>query len=346
MARLAPPQAVGQLDAPPLLVVAIVGGTNIGKSVLFNHLAGEVASAATPLAAGTKHPVALVPPEWDDAAALARLFESFALHPWHSAEEPLAEAPEHRLYWRRGAQVPPRLLLLDAPDVDSDAAVNWQRARAVRQSSDVLVAVLTQQKYNDAAVKQFFRAGVEADKPIVVVFNLCDLAEDREFWPQWLATFSAETGASPELVYVVPYDRAAAQQLRLPFYRLEHDGTPVAADLRQDLAALHFDAIKIRTFRGGARPRARSPARRGRLSGGGAGGGRRVLVGRRGRYRPARWCASSGPCFPAASWSTRSASGGTPTPVMVATGPRLLSPAGAWRKLAAVRRVGCPGSHG
>ena len=48
-----------QLDLPPLLVVAIVGGTNIGKSVIFNLLAGEVASASSPLAAGTKHPVCL-----------------------------------------------------------------------------------------------------------------------------------------------------------------------------------------------------------------------------------------------------------------------------------------------
>ena len=60
-----------QLDLPPLLVVAIVGGTNIGKSVIFNHLAGEVASAASPLAAGTKHPVCLVPPELADPALLA-----------------------------------------------------------------------------------------------------------------------------------------------------------------------------------------------------------------------------------------------------------------------------------
>ena len=56
-----------QLDLPPLLVVAIVGGTNIGKSVIFNHLAGEVASASSPLAAGTKHPVCLVPPALADA---------------------------------------------------------------------------------------------------------------------------------------------------------------------------------------------------------------------------------------------------------------------------------------
>ena len=76
--------------------------------------------------------------------------------------------------------MPPRLLLLDAPDVDSDVAVNWQRARAIRQAADVLVAVLTQQKYNDAAVKQFFRAAVEADKPIVVLFNQVDLEADRD----------------------------------------------------------------------------------------------------------------------------------------------------------------------
>ena len=44
----------------------------------------------------------------------------------------------------------------------------------------MLVAVLTQQKYNDAAVKQFFRAAVEADKPIIVVFNQCELEADRD----------------------------------------------------------------------------------------------------------------------------------------------------------------------
>ena len=162
--------------------------------------------------------------------------------------------------------MPPRLVLVDAPDVDSDVTVNWQRARAIRQSADVLIALLTQQKYNDAAVKQFFRAAVEADKPIIVIFNFCDLQTDRDYWPQWLARFCAETGANPELVYVVPYDRTAANELRLPFYRLasrypeavrsmvggqaELAAPSSPTDLRNELAALHFDAIKIRTFRG------------------------------------------------------------------------------------------------
>ena len=81
-----------QLDLPPLLIVAIIGGTNIGKSVIFNHLAGENASAATPLAAGTKHPVCLVPPDLCDQALLQRLFQPFQLQPWHSPDDPLSAA--------------------------------------------------------------------------------------------------------------------------------------------------------------------------------------------------------------------------------------------------------------
>jgi hypothetical protein len=205
------------------------------------------------LAAGTKHPVCLVPPGADDPAVLARLFEGFALRAWQSAEDPLRESPENLLFWRVGKNVPPRLVLLDAPDVDSDAVVNWQRARAIRQVADVLLAVLTQQKYNDAAVKQFFREAVLADKPIVVLFNQCDLAADRDYWPLWLSTFRTQTGARPELVYVVPHDRAVADRLGLPLFEVGPEGIcPPAhpASLRDELAALHFDAIKIRTLRG------------------------------------------------------------------------------------------------
>jgi hypothetical protein len=242
-----------QLDAPPLLVVGVVGGTNIGKSVLFNQLTGECASGVSPLAAGTKHPVCLVPPDMDDGELLGRWFQEFRLRAWQSADDPLRECPEHQLFWRVGANVPPRLLLLDAPDVDSDVEVNWRRARLIRQAADVLVAVLTQQKYNDAAVKQFFREAVLADKPIVVVFNQCDWEADRSYWPVWLATFCSETGARPELVYVIPLDRAAAEALRLPVYSVGPTGEQPPSEtssLRDELASLHFDAIKIRTFRG------------------------------------------------------------------------------------------------
>lgn len=240
-------------QAAPILIVAVVGGTNIGKSLLFNHLAGENASGVSRLAAGTKHPVCLAPASWADERKLVERFEGFELRAWQSPEDPLGESAEHRLFWREGKQVPPRLLLLDTPDIDSDVVVNWQRADHVRQAADVLIAVLTQQKYNDAAVKQFFRKAAAADKPVIVVFNQSDLEADAEYFPLWLKTFAEETGAHPELVFAVPYDRRGADALELTFHRLSPTGHSVegpSATLREELAALSFDAIKIRTFRG------------------------------------------------------------------------------------------------
>ena len=96
--------------------------------------------------------------------------------------------------------------------------------RVARQASlsgaqDVVVAVDDEEVLavvrNAAAVKQFFREAARADKPIVAVFNQCDLEGDREFWPQWLATFAGETGAEPELVYVAPRDREATTRAKV-----------------------------------------------------------------------------------------------------------------------------------
>ncbi len=245
-----------QLTTDLRLVVAIIGGTNIGKSVIFNQLAGEKASAVSPYAARTKHPVCLVPPDSTDPALLGRLFEGFELREWQSDKDPLQETEEHLLFWRPSPTVPDRLLLLDTPDVDSDMPINWERARRIRQVADVLIAVLTQQKYNDAAVKRFFREAAQADKPVIVLFNQCALKEDQPYWPQWLQTFCQETGLEPLAVYVAPWDRRAADRMELPLYNVGLDGQSVPdqpADLRKQLAHLEFERIKLRTLRGALR---------------------------------------------------------------------------------------------
>ena len=209
---------VPQLTDDAFLVVGVVGGTNIGKSVIFNHLAGCRASATSPFASGTKHPVCLVPPGFEQHHDLASIFRGFDLHPWSEASAALEDHPEHRLFWRTNETTPSNLLILDTPDIDGDVRVNWERADNIRRCADVLVAVLTQQKYNDAAVKQFFRKAAEEDKVVLVVFNQVLLPDDEEYWPIWLRTFCQETGVSPEFVYVAPADRRAAEENRLPFY--------------------------------------------------------------------------------------------------------------------------------
>ncbi|WP_010586994.1 GTPase [Schlesneria paludicola] len=273
-----------QLTEDAYLIVAVVGGTNIGKSVVFNHIAGFRASASSPLASGTKHPVCLVPTGFDVHHDLQKLFPAFELRPWVSSEEALASHDEHCLFWRTNDEVPQNLVILDTPDVDSDAPVNWHRADAVRQAADVLVAVLTQQKYNDAAVKQFFRKAAVEDKAALIVFNQVELPDDEPYWPRWLETFCGETGLKPEFVYLAQNDRKAAEAIRLRFDertwpltsktnetvnsatktdttrpvgsadRNENPLQPIEpVQLKSVLSHLRFSEIKLRTLRGSLR---------------------------------------------------------------------------------------------
>jgi hypothetical protein len=255
---------VPQLGEQAFLVVAVVGGTNIGKSVIFNHLAGCKASASSPLASGTKHPVCLVPEGFTQRHDLKAVFPDFELQEWSDASSALEEDETHRLFWRTAKELPSSLLVLDTPDIDSDARINWVRADAVRRSADVLIAVLTQQKYNDAAVKEFFRKAGDEDKAVLIVFNQCLLPEDEPFLSIWLETFCRETQIRPDAVYVTPSDRRAAENLQLPFYdrscifevheppsQQTPNNTP--RSLSADLAKLKFREIRMRTLLGSLR---------------------------------------------------------------------------------------------
>src|SRR5215469_474182 len=89
---------VPQLTEKPFLLVAIMGGTNTGKSLVFNHLAGEPFSAVDHRASGTKHPVCLVP-KTDEITSfetiLARHFDSFRCVTWSNPEQPLELSDEN-----------------------------------------------------------------------------------------------------------------------------------------------------------------------------------------------------------------------------------------------------------
>jgi hypothetical protein len=240
-----------QARQAPFLIAAVTGGTNTGKSVVFNHLAGSIVSRSHPNATQTRHPVCVVSQEFVGRENLADVFPDFQLRPWSNENDPLADGSDHLLFVRDdlSGRQPRRLLLLDTPDVDGTLKVNWRRAELVRHAADVLVCVLTQQKYNDAAVREFFEAAAEADKTVVVVFNMVHWPRQRETCLGWLEQFSEQTGIEPAAAYAVPWDPEAAEQNRLPFHPL----TDGATDLRADLAELQFDAIKIRSLAGSLR---------------------------------------------------------------------------------------------
>mgnify|MGYP006269206313 CR=1 FL=1 len=245
-----------QASREPVLVAAVCGGTNTGKSLVANTLAGTPISRSLPEAARTLHPVASLPRGLAPRIDLAALFPGFVPVAWSGEDDALLAAPEHRLVWREdatGAQ-PDRLVLLDTPDIDGTLRENWRRAELVRDAADVIVAVLTQQKYNDAAVRDFFAAAAAADKTVFVVVNMVDWPGQRERIAGWLATFTAETGVVPAAVYAAPHDFAAAEAGRLTLHALPElaaDGG--ALGLAERLAAADFDRIKRRAMAGAMR---------------------------------------------------------------------------------------------
>lgn len=263
-----------QLGDDAFLVAAVVGGTNIGKSVLFNHLAGSRASATSPLASGTKHVTCLVPDGFSEKHSLGAIFPGFELKEWSDSEQALNESETDWLFWRQSESLCDNLLVLDTPDIDSDARVNWERADKIRRTADVLIAVLTQQKYNDAAVKEFFRRAAAEDKFVLAIFNQVHLPDDESYWPLWMKTFCEETGVEPGFLYLAPHDRKAAESNELEFFEREWPapvstpseessdesgagqpgslfapGQQAGRRLRDDLATLRFGQIKLQTLR-------------------------------------------------------------------------------------------------
>ena len=253
-----------QVSREPVLVAAVCGGTNTGKSLIANTLVGAPMSRSVPEAARTRHPVASLPRGLAQRIELAGLFPGFTPVPWTSEQDALDATADDRLVWREddSGRQPPRLILLDTPDVDGTLRENWHRAELVRNACDVLVAVLTQQKYNDAAVRDFFAAAAAARKSVIVVFNMVEWPRQRERIGGWLATFTAETGIEPLAVYACPHDFAKAEAGRIDFYALPElsaDGSVAAAasdgpaDLAASLADFDFDRIKLRAMDGALR---------------------------------------------------------------------------------------------
>lgn len=246
----------GEVSRGPFVVAAVCGGTNTGKSLITNTLVGAEISRSLPEAARTRHPVASLPRGSAGGIDLAAVFPGFTPLPWTSDDDALAPVDDDRLLWREdpSGRQPQRLVLLDTPDIDGTLRENWRRAELVRNAADVIVAVLTQQKYNDAAVRDFFTSAAAAGKTVLVVFNMVDWPRQRERLAGWLATFTAETGVAPLAVYAAPHDFAAAEAGQITFHPLP-ELTPDAgtAGPGERLADCDFDRIKRQAMAGALR---------------------------------------------------------------------------------------------
>jgi hypothetical protein len=138
-------------------VLALVGGTGVGKSSLLNALAVETVSPAS-----VRRPTTSVPVAWVPAA------ERTALEPlleWLGVDE----VREH------GATDLGPVAILDLPDMDSVASEHRARVEAILPRVDAVAWVTDPEKYHDAALHDdFLRAWVGRLARQVVIVNKAD----------------------------------------------------------------------------------------------------------------------------------------------------------------------------
>ena len=240
-----------QVTREPVLVVAVVGGTNTGKSTVFNYLVGSAVSRTSVYATYTRHPVCVAPQGALETLPLAEIFEGFRIRPWQSEADAVAEGPDNLLIVREdpSGQQAARLLLLDTPDMDGVLRDHWSKAEQIRNTADVLVCILTPEKYADHAILEFLKPAAQSDTTVIVVMNKLQQPEDRRHIPMWLEPLSGQADITPQEIYTIPLDRQAAEANRL---RVQPYSSG-AGELRDDLADLKFTALKLRSLRGSLR---------------------------------------------------------------------------------------------
>ena len=138
-------------------VLALVGGTGVGKSTLLNALAGEDVSAASARRPTTSEPVAWIPD--GKRGELAELIAWLGV----------SRVREHR------AGELGDVAILDLPDVDSIAAEHRAKVDAVLPRVDAVAWVVDPQKYSDDIDASYLRTWGPRVARQVVVLNRADL---------------------------------------------------------------------------------------------------------------------------------------------------------------------------
>ncbi len=238
------------LEGEGCLIVAVAGGTNTGKSTAFNLLLEEDVSPMRTTAAATCRPLLAANSYRTEQCLAGKLMPEFSPTPLTDRELLVSgDAPEDVLFVVTHAAFPDRLAVLDIPDVDSIDKQNWQVAESIQAAGDVLIAVLTGEKYKDDRVVAFFRQAQASGRVIIPLMNKANPADDYSVAQAQLADFCAAVELPEDTpCFVLPHDFSLAEDLTRPIASLQG-----AEDLRGHLQALDASEIKVRVYQDSVR---------------------------------------------------------------------------------------------
>ncbi len=236
---------VPHLEGEGCLVVAVAGGTNSGKSTVFNLLLGRDTSPAVTTAAATRHPV-IAGNAFRAAQCLqGKLVPEFNPMPLDDPRKIVEnEGADSALFVVEAPELPDRLVLLDTPDVDSIERKNWGVADSIRAAGDVLIAVLTGEKYRDERVVSFFREALAAGREVIPLMNKANPENAYAVARRQLEEFAKDVGFQPVAQFVIEHDFSIAHDYARAIESL--DGGP---PLAEHLLSLDVPRIKERVYR-------------------------------------------------------------------------------------------------
>lgn len=235
---------VPHLAGEGCLVVAVAGGTNTGKSTLFNLLLDEKVSPSVMTAAATRHPVLAANAERAAQCLNGALVPEFRAMALSDPQAAVSQGyPEDALFVAETANLSDNMVLLDTPDVDSIDRANWEVADNIRAAGDVLLAILTAEKYRDDRVVEFFREARASGRIVIPIMNKANPAKDFEVARVQLGEFCNDAQIEGPC-FVVAHDFELENTFDQPVRAL--DG---GADLMEHLRSLDVAAIKSAVFR-------------------------------------------------------------------------------------------------
>lgn len=227
------------------LVIAVAGGTNTGKSTAFDLLLGGEISPVRATAAATSRPLLAASAYRAQQCLEGRFAPEFDTKSLQDPADVLnGSGPENVLYVAQRPDLPDRMVLLDIPDIDSIERRHWELAENIQAAGDVLIAVLTGEKYQDDRVVTFFRRARAAGRVILPLMNKANPNNEYAVARAQLAEFCRAVDLEDSPCFVLPHD----------FDLLTGPPRPIASlngelSLRAYLDSLDVLPIKQRVYR-------------------------------------------------------------------------------------------------
>lgn len=201
---------LADLDAPLLAVVG--GSTGAGKSTLVNSLVGHPVTRTGAIRPTTRQPILLHAPDdgpWFTSTrilpGLARITGTRRTDdvPANRAGDDPDASLISSVVLLADERIPPRLALLDAPDVDSIADENRALANQLLAAADLWLFVTTANRYADAVPWMLLEDAAERDITLGIVLDRVPVDAVAEIESD-LRDLLSSRGLADAPVFVIP----------------------------------------------------------------------------------------------------------------------------------------------